>query len=125
PALGATRSRPADQAMMGDIVRARGPARLSVSVLGDAPIERVVVFAGTEPIATRRPYASSAGSRRVRVVWEGAEYRGRGRQVSWDGEMRLTGNAVERTRPLNFLNPERLLDQNGKDRISWTSVTTG
>jgi hypothetical protein len=125
PALGPAPSRRVREARMGDILRADGPARLSVSVFADAPIERVTVFRGTEPILTRRPYASAAGSRRIRVLWEGAEYRGRGRQVIWDGEARLTGNRIERAAAVNFLNPERVLEANGDGRLHWTSVTTG
>ncbi len=124
PLLGPTTSRKTKAATMGDIVRAKGPVELAVAVSAPAPIERVDVLRGTELVATRRPYAASPKSRRLRVIWEGAEYRGRGRQVSWNGNARITGNTIRSAKAVNFLNPERELVLNG-DRLDWTSVTTG
>ena len=31
--------------------------------------------------------------RRIRVIWEGSEYRGRGRETVWDGHAELSDNA--------------------------------
>jgi len=125
PSLGPAASGRTTTATMGDIVRTRGPVRLAVDVAAPAPIEKVDIFRGTELIATRRPYDASGPSRRLRVIWEGAEYRGRGRQVTWDGEARLTGNRALRAAPVNFLNPERRLTADGGTHLRWASVTTG
>ena len=124
PSLGSTTSKPTRTATMGDIVRAKGPIRLGVEAVAPAPIERIDVFNGTTLIATRRPYPATGPSRRIRVIWEGAEYRGRGRQVIWDGDARVTGNRIAQAAAVNFLNPERTLDLDG-DRLRWTSLTTG
>ncbi len=124
PLLGPTTSRKTKTATMGDIVRAKGPIGLGVAISAPTPIERVDVLRGTELVATRRPYAPSPVSRRLRVIWEGAEYRGRGRQVSWNGDARIAGNTIRSAKAVNFLNPERELVLNG-DRLDWTSLTTG
>ncbi len=125
PALGPTVSRRVEEATMGDIVRTGGPVRLTVSIVAGQPVERVTVFCGSQPIAVRRPAPFDANSKRIRILWEGAEYRGRGRQVAWDGKLRLTGNAFHRAEPVNFLNPEQRFEPIGGDRVTWSSVTTG
>jgi hypothetical protein len=126
PKLGPTPSRLGDRAMMGDIVRvADDHATLFVDAVGSAPIERLTIFNGTEAIDIVRPYAERDLGSRIRVIWEGAEYRGRGRQVTWDGRATLLGNRFSRAEPVNFLNPERKLIANGDRELAWSSVTTG
>ena len=53
------------------------------------------------------PIAAADLGRRVRVLWQGAEYRGRGRETIWQGKLTLTGNRIARFAAVNFLNPER------------------
>ena len=113
--------------MMGDIVRASGAAMdLRAVATGTAPIERIDVFHGPKLVATERHSDRALGSRRVRVLWQGAEYRGRGREVLWTGRLHVTGNSIERFAAVNFLNPERkvIVSEPGK-ALSWQSVTTG
>ena len=81
--------------------------RISAEVIGTAPIERVDVLHGTRVAQTVRPFAAADLGRRVRVLWQGAEYRGRGRETMWQGKLTLTGNRIRRFAPVNFLNPER------------------
>ena len=84
---------------------------LSVEVIGTAPVERVDVLHGTQVAQTVRPYAAADLGRRVRVLWQGAEYRGRGRETIWQGKLTLTGNRITRFAPVNFLNPERKIEE--------------
>jgi hypothetical protein len=113
--------------MMGDIIRPGSvPMRLAVEVIGTAPIERVDVLHGTRVAQTVRPYAASDLGRRVRVLWQGAEYRGRGRETHWQGRLTLTGNRIARFAAVNFLNPERQVRETSPGTmLAWTSVTTG
>jgi hypothetical protein len=111
---------------MGDIVRAAGAeVTLAVNVLGSAPIERVELRRGRDVLATLRPYDVSSSSRRLRVVWEGADVRGRGRQTVWDGDAVLTDNRVVSARPINFFNPDKELAVDGDQRLTWSALTTG
>ena len=126
PDLTATFGASVHSAIMGDIVEcASDQAVLEVDVLAAAPIERVDIFNGKNIIATRRPYAEADLGRRVRVIWEGAEYRGRARQVIWDGEARITGNDIERVAPINFFNRDKTLDQLDGQNLRWRHLTTG
>lgn len=72
-----------------------------------------------------RPYSAEELGRRIRVIWSGAEYRGRFRLTSWDGRAAIEGNAFERAEPINFFNPDRPLQRDGEHALSWHSITTG
>jgi hypothetical protein len=126
PALGPSDGVTARQAMMGDIVHLPGGgATLHLDVLGSAPIERVDIFNGLEHLETVRPYAPEELGARVRVIWEGAEYRGRFRQVIWDGSAEFRGNRVVDARPINFFNRDKTLDRVGESGLKWRALTTG
>jgi hypothetical protein len=126
PTLGPTDSREVDEAMMGDIVRHGGDsATLSIDVAGSAPIERVEIRNGLETLETIRPYEEAQLGARIRVIFQGAEYRGRFRMTAWDGTASLTGNRIRRIRAINFWNPENSLEQEGDTGLSWRFVTTG
>jgi hypothetical protein len=99
---------------------------MSVEVIGTAPIERLDVLHGTQVVQTVRPYADAGLGRRVRVLWQGAEYRGRGRETIWLGKLELQGNRIARFAPVNFLNPERTVKEAAPaTALTWDSVTTG
>jgi hypothetical protein len=62
----------------------------------------------------------------VRIVWEGAEYRGRGRETVWRGKLTIGHNRIARFAPVNFLNPERKIQEVDRGTsLAWVSVTTG
>jgi hypothetical protein len=127
PLLGPTRETAVQHAAMGCIIRpGRTPMRLSAEVIGTVPVERVDVMHGTKVAQTVRPYRAADLGRRVRVLWQGAEYRGRGRETLWQGKLTLSGNRIARFAAVNFLNPERIVAETAPGTaLSWTSVTTG
>lgn len=126
PVLGPCGHRPAGQVPMGAIVHTTGSqVRLNISVCSDAPIERIEIRNGREIVDTRRPYRQADLGRRIRVVWSGAEYRGRFRMTEWDGRASLSGNAFENASPINFFNRDRTLDRLENGDLSWRSITTG
>src|SRR6185369_10140628 len=110
------------QAHMGDIIRPGNvPMRLAVEVIGTAPIDRIEVLHGTRVAQTVRPFAAADLGRRVRVSWQGAEYRGRGRETMWQGKLTLTGNQFLRFAPVHFLNPERSVHETTPGAgLAWT-----
>jgi hypothetical protein len=127
PQLGSGGESTTRSAMMGDIVRARTvPMRFTAEVIGTAPIERVDVLHGTKVARSFQPFTNSDLGRRVRVLWQGAEYRGRGRETLWQGKLAVSGNRLLRFAPVNFLNPERQVRETGSEKsLEWSSVTTG
>jgi hypothetical protein len=118
---------PVREALMGDIIRPEGvPMRLAGEIIGTAPIERVDIMHGTEIAETVRPYGTAELGRRIRILWQGAEYRGRGRETLWQGKVTVAGNRVSRFEPVNFLNPERQVREiTSGVMFEFNSVTTG
>ncbi len=115
----------AQSADMGDIVHLpNGGMELSVSAETTSPIERIEIYNGKELIETRRPYHPADVGARIRILWEGAEYRGRFREVIWDGSAEVTGNTIVGAEPVNFLNRDKVLRQEG-NTLSWKALTTG
>jgi hypothetical protein len=127
PQLGPAQTSAVRRAAMGDIIRpGRATMRVAADIIGTAPIERVEVMHGTKVAATHRPYRAADLGRRVRVLWQGAEYRGRGRETLWRGKLTVTGNRIMRFAPVNFLNPERTVRETAAGTsLAWSSVTTG
>jgi hypothetical protein len=123
----ATQETKVREALMGDIIRPGSvPMQLAAEIIGTAPIERVDVLHGTRVVQTVRPYRAAELGGRLRVLWQGAEYRGRGRETHWQGGLRLDGNRFTRFAPVNFLNPERRVRETTPGRaLAWSSVTTG
>jgi hypothetical protein len=126
PAAGPTSSQATRRLLMGDIARVRDKeVELSVEVIGSAPIERLDIWDGLDHLQTIRPYGAAELGARVRLLYEGAEYRGRARTTVWDGALSLDGNSIVAAEMINNWNLERGISSQSADRISWKAVTTG
>ena len=126
PNVGDVSSEPANEAMMGDILRSGdGEVTFRIDVHGPSPIERIDIRNGLETVEIFRPYAEADLGRRIRVLWEGSEYRGRGRETIWDGHAELTGNAFESLAPINRYNQDKRFAQTEPGRLEWMALTTG
>jgi hypothetical protein len=111
---------------MGDIARAVDEeVELAIEVIGTAPVERIDIWDGLDLIETVRPYAAADLGRRVRLVYEGAEYRGRARITTWDGSLAITGNRIVKAAVINNWNLDRGIQQQSETRLAWKAVTTG
>lgn len=116
----------ASEAIMGDIVHLpSGDAELHVDIRTASPIERVDIFNGLDHVETVRPYTNDDLGNRIRVMWEGAEYRGRFRQVIWDGEAHISDNKIVDAKAFNFFNRDKTLDQTSDTSLAWRALTTG
>lgn len=126
PKLGDTTSEPASEAMMGDILKS-GDAEVTfrVDVNANSPVERIDIRNGLDTVEVIRPYAEADLGSRIRVLWEGSEYRGRGRETVWDGFAELDGNAFETLTPINRYNLDKRFEQTGPGRLDWAALTTG
>tara|TARA_B100000315_G_scaffold251951_1_gene287717 strand:+ start:3921 stop:6224 length:2304 start_codon:yes stop_codon:yes gene_type:complete len=113
-------------AMMGDIVQT-DDANVTVKVVVNSPtpIERIEIRNGTEVVETLRGYTESDLGNRYRVIWSGAEYRGRGRNTSWLGEANFKNANITRMEKINAWNHERLLEVDGDNKVKWDAITTG
>jgi hypothetical protein len=126
PAAGPTKSEKARQLLMGDIARVSDEeVDLAVEVIGTAPIERLDIYDGLDLIETVRPYGPADLGRRVRLVYSGAEYRGRARTTNWDGSLAIVGNRITRTAIINNWNLDRGIQKQDPTGVTWKAVTTG
>jgi hypothetical protein len=111
---------------MGDIVATSdSEIELSVDVAAAAPIIALEIRNGRDLVETIYPEADQPLGRRVRVIWNGAEYRGRFRQLNWDGRLAIEDNAIVGITPINFFNPDRTLRMRSTHELQWESITTG
>jgi hypothetical protein len=114
------------EARMGDILHCDDDSvTLEIDVSAGAPIERIEIRNRTSVFETWRPYTQAQLGRRIRIVWEGSEYRGRGRQSVWDGTATFEGNSIESFQPINLWNIDKPLQQSQHDQLSWSALTTG
>lgn len=111
---------------MGDIAQTEArDVRVTAAVQAHAPIERIDVLVRDRLARTFRPYSRNDLGERIRVVWEGAEYRGRGRQTRWQGRLRTIGPRIERMNAINSWNRERPTVQTDAHTVEFDAVTTG
>ena len=111
---------------MGGIARLfADKIELAIEVNGSAPVERLDIFDGLDLIETVRPYSAEDLGARIRIVYQGAEYRGRARTTNWNGSLTLNDNAIMRAEMFNNWNLDRGLAVDDEQSASWKAVTTG
>ena len=120
------KTRTVDRAMMGDIVAtADDRVGLTIGIEAAVGIERVEIRNGKRTIEVHRPYGEGELGHRIRILWSGAEYRGRGRNTLWQGEARFDGALIRGFARINAWNHERKFEQISPEKVSWDSITTG
>lgn len=72
-----------------------------------------------------RGYDNKDLGNRLRLMWSGAEYRGRGRNTRWQGRVLVHEGAIKGFLPVNRLNPEQTLEQIGSKGVVFNTITTG
>ena len=118
--------KPTDEAIMGDIVQtSENKVSISIEIDSSFPVERIELYEGIRLLETIRFFESRELDNRIRVIWEGAEHKGRGRTVRWDGNIKLPDNGILRYSPINFWNKEQPPQMSEENQLSWRSVTTG
>ncbi len=126
PALGPAPCVVTRSLMMGDIGSvSEDEVELHIDVVGSSPIERLDIYDGLDHIESVRPYGAADLGARVRLTYEGAEYRGRARTTTWDGSLTLDGNAIRDAVVFNNWNLDRGIQAREPSRLTWKAVTTG
>lgn len=124
PALGGPADGRAATAGMGDILAgvADTTATFQAEIMAASAIERVQLFNRTELLEVIRPAAEPG--LRLRVVWEGSEYRGRGRETRWNGTIAVRGTTWHEPRAVNRFNLDHLFITDATT-LHFQGVTTG
>ena len=110
---------------MGRVINHSRAQTLSVRVAGTAPVERIEVRNGIEVVQTIRPYTADDLGHRIKIIWNGAASRGRGRKFKWDGNLRILGNLIRNHALVNFYGMQRERFKRDGNQAEWESTTTG
>ena len=114
------------KAVMGDVVDVNNSCpELKVKITGTAPIDYVEIRNGCKIIKTVRPYNESDLGSDVKIIWSGAEVKGRARKTGWNGTLQTYDNEITSFTSVNFWNPDSQPTQINSDEIFWNSITTG
>jgi hypothetical protein len=112
---------------MGAVIETQGSAQVQATVKGTASLESLALFRGKEAIKVVRPaaFAADVPSKRVRVSWQGARIRGRGRRATWDGAIRLSGASLVSATTFAFDTLANGITAQSEHEVTFTSQTTG
>ncbi|MFT4689841.1 MAG: hypothetical protein ACI9OD_002052 [Limisphaerales bacterium] len=113
---------------MGSVLRGvDGELELKASVKGTAPIESLALYHGREIIELVRPtsFSKLTDTKQIRVTWEGARMRGRGRRIDWSGSLKVAGAKIVRAETVAFDSPADGIREAGDSEVTFGSRTTG
>ena len=126
PILGENIYEIAQVGIMGDIIQTeQKKVKLKIEINASYPIEKIEIRNGTKTIETYRPYKEKDLGNRYRIIWAGAEYRGRGRETVWDGTASIKDNQIESINPINIYNIEKKIRRINPTNLEWEAITTG
>jgi len=112
--------------LMGDAVKLKNETPvLHGNIIGTSPIENIQIRIGASSVKTLRPYSPIDLGSRIKLVWSGAEVRGRDRKSNWDGKLEIKENELLKANPVNFWNADQPLEMIDNRHLAWKSVTTG
>jgi hypothetical protein len=116
-----------DRQPMGSVLEIDGEVTAGASVKAAGPIESLTLLRGREPVAVTRPSAFDevTSSRRIRVRWQGARIRGRGRRVTWSGVIRTEGMRIEEAQTFAFDSAADGITEVASHEVHFSSKTTG
>ncbi|MFO7797999.1 MAG: DUF3604 domain-containing protein [Promethearchaeati archaeon] len=106
---------------------------LKINIEGRSPIERIEIFNGNKLIETIKPFLGKENNNkinneefeRIRILWEGAEFRARRRNVEWVGAAEFVENTIKEIKSFNFWNASAPLRREGPNKVSWKTMTSG
>ena len=114
------------RAMMGDIVQTDGMITdITVEAITRSPIEKIDILNGKSVVKTIKGYAESELGKRIRIIWGGADSRGRNRKTNWKGQMNLGGAKIVNFQKINAWNHEQPFEQINETQVVWNTITTG
>jgi hypothetical protein len=116
-----------DRRPMGAVFEAGGDVTARASVKAAGPVESLTLLRGREPVVVVRAAAFDdvASSRRIRVRWQGARIRGRGRRVRWSGAIRAQEARIQAARTFAFDSAADGIAEQTDHEVRFRSQTTG
>lgn len=113
---------------MGDIAFSDAASvKLAFDVGCPDAIEKIELFDGTDCIdAWHHPFSAPAEDDRIRILAEGALYRGRGRIINWAIDVAMSEATIVDAETINVFNRDRIpVFSTDKKSVCLETVTTG
>lgn len=114
--------------LMGEIIQIDGQeATVKANVKTCSPIEKIQLFCGKELLQEQYApeFQDIQNSKHLRLAWKGSRIRGRGRRVTWDGEIRFENCHLQQAQPWSFDSPSDGIIEQKDQVIRFNSHTTG
>ena len=111
---------------MGEEFATDGKPRISMRVVGTAPLHEVELKRGTETIF-RHPFAEprNAADKLIKVEWSGVRVKSRPKKVDWEGGLRLDKGRILAYEEFAFDYPTQGIRRVSDSELEWTSTTGG
>jgi Protein of unknown function (DUF3604) len=94
------------------------PPRLTVKVIGTAPLESVELFRGLERVYSF-PFDHQPVTDRVRILWAGASRMSSYSGIVWDGSLAVDGASISSVESLRFDSPRSFYSLPGDEAVTW------
>lgn len=110
---------------MGDKIKLHGQkTTLKIKYFGTAPVERLEIY--NKSLAIHKHFVNIRNSKgkTIKILWSGSKVKGRRRGMSWEGNLRIAGNKIEKLKTINFYNQKNTVSRS-EDKASWNGGTTG
>ena len=115
-----------DGHVMGEDFKADRPPKISVKIVGTAPLHEVEVKRGVETIY-RHPFAEPKGDgdRLIKIEWSGVRVRSRPKRVDWEGGLYIDKGRIASHEEFAFDYSGQGVRRITNQRLEWTSTTGG
>jgi len=113
---------------MGSVITgAKNSLELCANAKGTAGLESFALYEGKQVVEVVRPpsFDDLSSTSRIRVIWQGARMRGRGRRVDWSGTLQVEGAKILSAETHAFDSPADGIRECGESVINFYSRTTG
>ena len=115
-----------DGHVMGDEFETDEPPKISVRIMGTAPLHEVEVKRGVETIH-RHPFAKPRddADRLIKIEWSGVRVRSRPKRVDWEGGLRIDRGRIASFEEFAFDYSLQGVRRITNQRLEWASTTGG
>jgi len=113
------------EAQMGGQITTDSPVTVSTTINGTAPIREIVLFRGTERVASESFTGTDA--KYIELEWSGqrSPRRSRNKVIDWTGGVTLDSGKIVRAEEFGIPHPEEGIQHKSDTTVRWEAYTTG
>lgn len=110
--------------MMGDFIKNPIDPIFRVSYVGTSILDRIEIYNKSKLIRTFFPHIKSNKTKNIKIVWSGSKTKGRNRNFSWLGNLKLEDNNILKIEKINFFRSDDFVNYSSNS-LNWRGNTTG